>query len=115
MEQRLAAAGAAVEQVSALLVRSSATTLDRASYLLAAIVTEVADARRELGPSDRTPEVRDAAFQLAAGVRRASRILQGGLDFFENWNRRMGEITGGYNVQGEPSPARRLGRVSVHG
>jgi hypothetical protein len=115
LAERLVAAATEIDRVTPLLTVSSAVSLDDAAARLETIAFALEAFRRQLRPGRPDPAARHTAEQLRACVGRSRRILNGAAEFFDNWNRRLGAITGGYTKDGEPAGIVRPSRVSLQG
>ena len=103
-----------LDRATSLLVSPTHAALDEAAKLLEAATSQLHLVRQDLG-SAVEPAARDAARGLQSAVRRTGRVLNAAANFFENWTRSVGAITGGYLPGGEPAPVLRKGRLVVHG
>ncbi len=61
------------------------------------------------------PEALAEAWRLRRAVRRAGRLLDNAADYHQQWSRRLGAMTDGYQPGGEPADLARAGRISVLG
>ena len=113
--ERLAALRLELNRAADLLVSPTPDGLDQTARLLETAALELAAVRRDLSPGAGLPATREAARGLWAAAHRASRLLEAAADFFGNWNRHVGAITGGYTPGGEPAPVVRSGHVLLHG
>jgi hypothetical protein len=116
MVERLTSLGLELNRAADLLVSPTPEALDQTTALLQAATLELAAVRAGLSPGVGLPAAaREAARGLRAASYRASRLLDAAADFFGNWNRYAGAITGGYIPGGEPAAVIRPGHVWLHG
>ncbi len=115
----LAAIRQAVERASAFLADPSPPSLDRGTAELEQALRQLATFRGGLCPGCESPPARTAflseAERLRIAIYCAARLLQGAADFFSGWNRRLGELLGGYTAHGDAAPVPRLSHLSLHG
>ena len=111
MEERLAAAGAAMSRVNGLLVAPSPQTFDFCQRALQEAAAELGACHAVLPGHHGNSDLLTTARQLRAEVLLAGRLLHSAADFYIGWERLLGAMSGGYTASGEPSPVVRQGTV----
>lgn len=119
-KERLSEARSQVIEASRLLVSPIPVSLDRCALLLETAITSVAACYAEM------TAVRDArlapdeaaieeARQLQHAIGLVKLLLDTAFNFHSHWSRRLGMITGGYTVDGEPAAVEHGRRVLGRG
>jgi hypothetical protein len=113
---QLAAARKELERACDLLLAPSPEALDRCADLLQAAVAQVTASQAAIAtPAEREPGAAAEGRRLQSAVRRARRLLDAAAEYHQNWARRMGTLSAGYDSRGEPAAVERGRRLIVRG
>ena len=115
VSQQLASARAGVSEVCQILLSPSPAALDRCAPLLKTAAAAVSACLPQLRRSKGTQDEMDEAQRLRLAVRHAKRLLEGAAEFHQNWNRRLGALSGGYTRRGEPAAVELGSRMQMEG
>jgi hypothetical protein len=114
--EQLAAARKETERACDLLLAPSPEALDRCASLLQAAVAQVTASKAALAsPAQREPGATAEGRRLQAAVRRARRLLEAAAEYHQNWARRIGTMSAGYDGRGEPAAVERGRRLIIRG
>lgn len=113
---QLAAAREKLDRACDLLLAPSPAALDQCALLLEAAVTTVAACQAVIAaPAQTEPGASAEARRLQAAVRRARCLLESAAEYHQNWARRMGTMSAGYDGRGEPAAIDRGRRLILRG
>jgi hypothetical protein len=116
LTEQFAAARGKLERACELLLSPSPAALDQCTPLLEAAVTKITACRAALtGPVRTEPSAYAEGRRLQAAVRRARRLLESAAEYHQNWARRMGAMSAGYDSRGEPAAVDRGRRLIIRG
>ena len=114
--QQLAAAREDLDRASELLLSPSPAALDQCAPLLEAAVKKVTACQRAMAdPAQCEPGAFTECSRLQAAVRRARRLLDSAAEYHQNWARRIGALSAGYDGRGEPAAVERGRRLILRG
>ena len=119
--ERLAAAGAAVDQVCQLLLSPTPERMEQCTRLLAAAVAEVAAGRMAVaarasgGAHPSSSHLEAHGHLLKSSIGGARRLLESANTFYANWIRCLGALCAGYTEQGRAAAIERGGRLLARG
>jgi hypothetical protein len=97
---QLREARAEVIEASKSLLAPSPESLDECALRLQEATKTVAQCACRLGKEE---GALDEARQLKREVQRTRILLNAAMEFYSQWNRRLGAMTGGYTPAGEPA------------
>jgi hypothetical protein len=113
---QLADARQELERVCDLLLSPSPAALDQCSSLLKTAVAKVAACQAAVtGPHQTEPGASVEGHRLQAAVRRARRLLESAAEYHQNWTRRIGAMSAGYDARGEPAAVTQGRRLILRG
>jgi hypothetical protein len=116
LAEQLADAREQLERACDLLLTPSPDSLDRCASLLEAAVTKVTACQAAIaGPRQTEPDASMEGRRLQAVVRRARRLLDSAAEYHQNWSRRIGAMSAGYDGRGEPVSVDRGRRLILRG
>jgi len=114
--EQLAAARKELERVCDLLLAPSPEALDQCASLLQSAVAQVTASKAAIAtPAPRQPGATAEGRRLHAAVRRARRLLEAANEYHQNWARRIGILSAGYDGRGEPAAVERGRRLIIRG
>jgi hypothetical protein len=116
MTGQLSAAREKLDQACALLLSPSPEALDLCTPLLQAAIAHVTACQAAIGsPAQAEPDASAEGRRLHAAVRRARCLLEAAATYHQNWARRMGAMSAGYDGRGEPALVERGRRLILQG
>jgi hypothetical protein len=113
--KRLMSARQQLDFASKLLTRPSPEALDKCSSVLEAAGHDLAECQPALARQAGNAEALEEARRLRRSYVRTARLLRGAVDFYLNWMKFRGAMTGGYTGNGESAPLLLGKRISVQG
>jgi hypothetical protein len=116
LSEQLAAARENLDRACELLLSPSPEALDQCAPLLEAAVTKVTACQQAVAGQEWTaPGASAEGRRLQAAVRRARRLLDSAAEYHQNWARRIGALSAGYDGRGEPAEVDRGRRLILRG
>lgn len=113
---QLADARQELERACDLLLSPSPAALDQCASLLETAVTKVAACQAAITDLQETePGASAEGRRLQAAVRRARRLLESAAEYHQNWTRRIGAMSAGYDGRGEPVAVTQGRRLILRG
>lgn len=116
LTEQLAEAREKLDCACNLLLTPSPEALDQCAPLLEAAVIKVTACQKAISGQQQTePAASAEGRQLQAAVRRARRLLESAAEYHQNWIRRIGAMSAGYDGRGEPAAVDRGRRLMLRG
>ncbi|HUA63517.1 MAG TPA: hypothetical protein VML19_32475 [Verrucomicrobiae bacterium] len=115
LQERLAAARAAIEQTCQLLLTPFPLELDECSTLLSQAIAAVSKERAHLQTQPGNALTLADLRELQWKIRKTRQLLETAARHYHGWELVLRSLAGGYTSQGEAAPMVPAGRVAVHG